>query len=495
MSQTTAIRLVKSLSGPEKRSFKLYARRQSGSRDYLDLFNIIDDCSNPETTRIAKAYAKKHSSASLHSAARYLVKVLTDCLIQLKWDKDPLFQSLQGIMRVRVLLERSLPEEGHRELKKIRAQAQVQQQHFIEYITYRSELNHLSDANFPDMGDRALVETQMKAKSLLRNLNHIHDHHSLLELLKYRLVHAGKISSEENKKKLNDLVLSEMALVSGKSEHSFAAQKLHLLFQSFFFTDIGDYRSALKTFASLNRLFEQHLSLLDNPPLDYLSALSGILDSLHMLKHHEQTPFYIEKVMQMDRPDYPEYFRCQVRKTTVVYQLIQLLVQQKFREAVNHLRTLPADLLSAYHMVNEEKQWELYFFSSLAHLGLRDWKKAHQYVNDVMLRHAFHTQWLICKATRLLNIIIYYEKGDTDYIDYEIRSYRRLFGKQQLLRSEMIFFKFIKICPDVGRKKLPDLQHKKLLQEITSVQKDPYERQLDKYFDLIAWVSTKLARS
>jgi len=492
MSQTVAIRLVKSLSGPEKRFFKLYARRQSGNRDYLDLFNIIDGSEHPETAIISKAFSKKHSSSSLNSAARYLVKVLTDCLIQLKAEKDPLFELLQGIMRVRILQERSFPEESYRELKKIRTQAHGLQQHFIEYITYRNELDFLSDANFSGIGDKQLVETQMKAKSLLRNLNHIQDHHSLLELLKYRLVHAGRISSEENKKKLNDLMLSEMGLVTGKSDNSFAAQKLHLLFQSFFFTDIGDYRLAHQTFASLNRLFEQNLGLLDNPPLDYLSTLNGILDSLHMLEHYEQIDFYIDKVMQIDRPDYPEYFRYQVRKTAVVYRLVLLLSRQSFQEAVAYTRTLEADLLPAYHMVNEEKQWELYFYTSLAHFGLKDWKRSHQFTGEVMRKHQPHSQWLICKATRLLNIIIYYEKGDTDYIEYEIRSYKRFFGRQQLLKSELLLFRFIKICPDTRRKKIPDLQYKKMQEEFGSLQKDRYEKQLLKYFDLIGWIRNKL---
>lgn len=491
MSQTVAIRLVKSLSGPEKRAFKLYTQRSSGARDYLDLFHIIDAAGDPEPSAIAKAYAKKHAPASLNSAARYLVKVLTDCLIQQKTEKDPLFQSLQGIMRVRVLQERSFPEEGYRELKRVRSQAHGLQQHFIEYLTYRNELSFLSDANFPGITDQQLVDTQMKAKSLLRHLQHIQDHHSLLELLKYRLVHAGRISSEENKKKLYDLMLSEMGLVSGRTDSSFAAQKLHLLFQSFFFTDIGDYRSAHKTFASLTRLFEQNLHLLDNPPLDYLSTLNGILDIVHLLKDHRQMETYIDKVVQIDRPDYPEYFRYQVRKTAVVYRLVLFLSRSAYQEAVAYIRTLETDLLPAYHMVNEEQQWELYFYAGLAWFGLRDWKKAHRFTAEVMRKHESHPQWLVCKATRLLNIIIYYEKGDTDYLEYEIRSYQRFFGRQQLLKSESLLFRFMKLCPDGRRRRLPELQRKKILKEVAAIQQDKYEQQLLKYFDLTAWISAR----
>jgi hypothetical protein len=224
---------------PEKRSFRLYARRQSGNRDYLDLFNIIDAAESADAAAIARAYAKKHAPASLNSAARYLVKVLTDCLIQLKTEKDPMFQEMDG---------------------------------------------------------------------------------------------------------------------------------------------------------------------------------------------------YIDKILQIDKADYPAYFRCQVRKTAMVYRLVSLLSRQKFQDAIACTHTVQKHLLPAYPMMNEEKQWELYFYSSLAWFSAKDWKKAHQLTDEVMRRHEPHPQWLICKATRLLNILIHYEKGDADYIEYEIRAYQRFFGKQQLLK-------------------------------------------------------------
>jgi hypothetical protein len=491
MSTAIAIRLVKSLSGSEKRFFKLYARRQSGTRDYLDLFGMIDKSESVESTVIGKTFKKKHPKVSLHNTTRYLIKVLMNCLIQQKAEKDPFFQSLHGIMRVRILQERALPEEGQRQLKKVRHQAHALQQHVVEYITYRDELNFLSDDNFRGIRDKQLVETQMKAKSLLKDLHHIQDHHSLFELLKYRLVHAGKISSDENKNKLNDLMLSEMGLVTGKSDKSFSAHKLHLLFQSFFFIDIGDYRSALKTFAALNRLFEENLELLENPPLDYLSALNGILDSLHMVGHYEQLSFYVDKVKLIDKSAYPEYFRYQVRKTAAVYQLILFIASQKHREAIAYTQAFGLGWLTAYNMVDEEKQWELFFYISLSHFSIGDWKKAHYFINELMRRHQTHSQWLICKATRLLNIIVYYEKGDTDYLEYEIRSYKRLFGRQQFLRSEILLIRFIKTSP--RRKTLPESQLKTIKQELSEIQNDRYEKLLLKYFDFAEWIKKSLA--
>ncbi len=493
MTLVTLAKLVKSLSGPEKRYFKLHTHKQSGSKEYLALFDIIDKAPSADAAIIKDLFKKVRTKSSLNNTARYLSKILTDTLIESKTEKDNFFQLLHEIMRVKILQERSLPEDGYILLKKLRKSASVSQQHVIEYFTYREELNYLAESNFRAINDRLLIETQMKAKDILKSINHIHDHHSLFEILKYRLIHSGKISSDNEKKRLNDLMLSEMTLVAGKSKNSFAAQKLHLLFQSFFFTDIGDYQSALNTFRALNTLFENNIRLLDKPPLDYLSTLNGILDSLHTLKKFEEISYFINKLKQLDHSEYPEYFRYQVRKTITVYQFAILTGEKKFPEAILYIKNTDPAVLKMYNTVNEEKQWELYFYYSLAYFGNGEWKKAHALVGEIMRDHKIQPQLFICKAIWLLNIILHYQRGDTDYIEYEIRSYKRFFRKQHALRSEKLLLKFLSTWPQEKRKRIPDNQYKKLKTEIAAITPDRYERQLLKYFDFCEWLLEKIA--
>lgn len=494
MTIQTLTKLVKSLSGPEKRYFKLYTRKQAGSKDYISLFDIIDKSSPSDTDETREAFRQLHPESNLNNTSRYLAKVLTDSLIQSKSEKDNFFQHLQELMRVKVLQERSISEEAHQLLKKIRKSAVQSQQYIIEYLTYREELTFLSDSNFNEVNDKTLVETQMKAKDILKMVNHIQDHHSLLELLKYRLVHSGRISSDDEKKRLNDLMLSEMILVTGKSKNSFAAQKLHLLFQSLFFTDVGDYQSALKTFRSLDRLFEQNMPLLDKPPLDYLSALDGILDTLHTLKKYEEIGYYIDKLKQLDNTGFPEYFRYQVRKTIAIYRLAILTGKKDYAGAVDFIKTIDTDVVKMYSVVNEEKQSELYFFISLAYFGMNDWKRAHAYISEFTRDYKILPQFFISKAIRLLNIIIHYQKGDSEYLEYESRSYKRFFRNHHSLESEKIILKYISLWPDDRRKGIPQGISRKLSRQIEEIRTERYEKQLLKYFDFTEWIELKLSR-
>lgn len=492
MTLLSAIKLVKSLSASEKRYFKLVSSIQSGQKDYITLFNLIDRSPSGDARQIKKHFAAS-CDASINHSAGYLLKVLTDCLIQLKLEKDAFFGMLQEIMRSRVLKERSLALEGNERLKKIRRLASRTQQHWIEYFTYRDELNFLSDTDFGGISDKDLIGSQMKAREILRDLSSIQNHYSLYELLKHRIVHAGKISSEENKKQLYDLMLSEMALVAEKSKYSFTSQKLHLLFQSFFFIEIADYRSALTTFYSLNRLFEEHLSLLDHPPLDYFSTLSGIIDALRTLKQYAEMDFYLGKIAELDKPVYPEYFRHEIRKTLCIFRIAVHTDGGDFKAAREFVSSLDPDTLQLYSYINEEKSWELYFYCSLSYFGSLELKKAHAYIGKAMQLHKPSPQLFIYRAIRLLNIMIYYENGDTDYLEYEIRSYKRLFRKgNTLLGIESLLIRFISTQPNKIRKRIPDNERRQFLRRIEPISQDKYERQLLKYFDFAGWLRNKI---
>ena len=484
------------MSKEEKRKFKLSTKKQIGNKVYLDLFDIIDQNSSINVNLLKEKFKKLHKTASLDNTSRYLLKVLTDCLIQTKIKEDNSFHVNYGLLRVKLLQARSLQEEAYKELKKLKFIAIESQNHFMQYIISREELNYISDVNFPGMTEKDLIERQVQARDLLKDVRNTQEHYSLYELLKFRLVYSGKTLSEESKKQLNDLILNEMGLATGRINKNFESQKLHLLFQSFFFTDIGDYKSALKTFHVLNKLFEQNIAIWNFPPLDYLSSLDGILDSLRAIGGHEEMDFYLKKMEQLDMVAYPEFFRFLVRKTTMIYQLIILISNKKFGMAVELIDNSEPNLLGSYSMVDEEKQNELLFYIGLSYFGAGNFKKAQKYISEIVLIRKINYQSLVYKAARLLSILIHYESNNVEYLDYEIRSYKRATqSKMKLLKTEVVIFKTVKLHPDKNIARKNEILWKKLLPAIKIIEKNKYEVQLGKYFNFVGWVKNKFSKT
>ncbi len=481
------------MSGAEKRYFKLNTGKGVGGKDYLRLFELLSEEGIPDELLRQKAQSA-FDPIALDSLSRYLTDQLTDCLIQLKINKDPLFQLYQGIMRVKVLQERSLQTESDKKLLKLRQKASELEQPSIQYIAYRLELDRWNATGFATITDQELVDQQMKARELLKGMNYIQDHYSLFEMMKFRLLQGGQILADSDKKKLNDLMLSELVLMAGKHQNNFTTQKLHLLFQSYFLTTIGDFESAVKTYHSLNKVFEDHLHLLDHPPLDYLAALEGILNSLRRVDKWDDTDYYLGKLMQLDQSDYPEYFRYQVKKTVAINGLSRLLNKGDLAGCLQLINQLDKDVVESYSRLNEEKQWELYFFISVVYYRNGALKKAHRYLSKVLQQHQLQANWLVCKAVRLLDMIIYYEQGDTDYLAYEIRTYTRFFKKENrsLLKVEELVIRLFQAKPAIERKAMPQVQEKKLRRLIAEIQTDKYEWQLLAYFDFRKWVENHI---
>jgi len=492
MSKQGIIRLVKSLSSAEKRHFKLSSRKQSGNKDYLTLFDMIDQSKLIDLSSLEKKFQQQCPGASLENAAKYLLKVLTDSLIQSRTEKDAIFQQHYNLLRVKVLFERSLLDEGYKELKKVQQTAVASQNHFIQYLTYRYELDHLSDQQFPGLTDKDLLDIQMKARHTLKGMHKIHEHHSLFELLKHRLIYAGKTLSEQDKKHLNDLLLSELSLITGKVDYNFESQKLHLLFQSFFFTHISDYKSALKIFQELNMLFESSPGMWKNPPLDYLSCLEGILDSLRTIRHYDTMEFYIQKIQLLTGPDQTEYFNFIAAKTIWIYRLNVLTGMGRFKEAVALAQDIDPALLKEGNIIDYEKQSELLFYLGLSYFGAHQWEKANKYINRIILMGKINYHSPVYKAARLLNILIHYEQHNLEYLQYDIRSYKRTFQyKGQLLKTEKLIFKIISLHPNGNGLMKNQVLWGKIKSSIPPIEADKYELQLQKYFDFLAWSKAK----
>lgn len=493
MVKNEIIQLLKSLSGPEKRNFKLYCKKQEGKKDYLDLFEMINKAPlGCEAEYIEAEFKNKFPNKSLESTANYLFKLTTDSLVQIRVSHDKWFQQYQSLMRSKVLFERSLTLEGYKEIKRAQKISEDLQDNLLLYHTCRLELNLWTDRNFSGIDEEGLVHAQMKAKNQLRLLYQIQEQSSLYESLKHRLLYTGRSLSDVDKAKLNDLMISEISLSTRGSKTNFESQKLHLLFQSFFFITIGDYKSSLKSFNELNNLFENNEPSWNFPPYDYLSALEGILDSLRTIKYFNEMEHFIHKIEKLADKKYPDYFQLLALQLSYIFKINVLISKDEPIMAIKLITTIPDELLQKANLVDYEKLTELLFYAGLAYFRNKNYQKANKYISILLSIGKVNNNSTICKASKLIHLIIHYELNNMVYLNYEIRSYKRTFNKgKKELKIESLIIKIIKLDPK--RKSKPRNQNdwKKISKVIDEIDIDKYEKQVLKYFDFTTWIKEK----
>ncbi|MFB0924400.1 MAG: hypothetical protein QMB65_03810, partial [Vicingaceae bacterium] len=94
---------------------------------------------------------------------------------------------------------------------------------------------------------------------------------------------------------------------------------------------------------------------------------------------------------------------------------------------------------------------------------------------------------------RLVNLVIHYELGNYDLLDYTIKSAKRFVAKSQKnYKFENVFLKdFKKLLKNKDTETMQEL-FKDFKNELTEVLKDPYEQAANEYFDFISWLDARI---
>lgn len=174
----------------------------------------------------------------------------------------------------------------------------------------------------------------MKINEVLKYARTLNQHTQLYDILKHRLINKGYIRSDKQKEDLNDLVLSELHLIANNSYQGFEAQKLHLLFQATYYLNSGNYKSDIRYYQELINLFNDNQHLILNPPIYYLSAIQGILDSLCIAGLYHETPFFLSKLEELTQNEYSTEFILHLKTLIYIYKSNSLLQAGNFEQAL-----------------------------------------------------------------------------------------------------------------------------------------------------------------
>ena len=224
------ILLIQSLTKAEKRYFRLYANLQSGEKNYLLLFDLINKGTSSED--ICKLYCQEQSKGNFEMAAKHLYRVIMDCLAHLRKKEDVQTAIFDHITKAEILFERELFDAAFSQLDKAKSLSVTYENDPLLLLIRRTELKYLSSLGFKEISERELVSKQMKINDIMKYSRNTNLHLQLYDILKHRITYKGYVRSDKQKDNLNDLVLSELNLIANSSYKGFEAKKLHLLFQA-----------------------------------------------------------------------------------------------------------------------------------------------------------------------------------------------------------------------------------------------------------------------
>jgi len=229
----------------------------------------------------------------------------------------------------------------------------------------------------------------------------------------------------------------------------------------------------------------------------YVLTLSHLLRCYIDSKDFEKAKKLIEDLRALDGSKGFNSTDITVRIYTSSYNLELSLLHTmgEFDSSVNLIPKI--EELQEYYgeKVSKEQEILLTYNKAYSYFGIGEFKKALFYINLVLNDNEQNLRQDIYSFSRLFNLVLHYELENYDFLEYIIKSTNRYFSKQERdFQVESVCIKHIrKLAKAVSASEKNEVL-KAMKEDLQELLKDHNERVVLEYFNISAWVDSKLAK-
>ncbi len=486
-------RLIQSLSKSEKRSFKLYATRNSSSSDdlkFLQLFDFIEKTENySDDLAIQKLTQIKKSQLSNIKAHLYK-QILTSLRLQyLSRRTDS--EIRESIDCAQILYQKGFYIQALKLLDKAKMNAQklhadiltlaiVQFEKIIEsqYITRSidsraDELTHES------------VELEKKISGAILYSN--------IALQLYSLyLKVGFVRDEKDYHFVKEFFHSKLPKFAPNQLS--VEEKLHLYNAHVRYNHmIQDFVMCYKYARLWVDLFEQYPVLADQNKELYLKGIHNLLLALFNLRSYKR---YVEVITELEQnpPTEKDSENVMLLYQQYVFtnQINRYYLEGNFTKGLELVPKIEAFVKSSEDKLDVHRAMVFYYKIACLYFGNGENKKAIYYLNLIIQMKAQSIREDIQSFARILNLIAHFELGNDDLLEYQVKSvYRYLSNMGDLQGVQKEILNFIRQLPTVDPTDLRKV-FKQLLAKLVKLSQSKFEKRPFMYLDIISWLECKI---
>ncbi|MFN8394423.1 MAG: hypothetical protein U0176_07095 [Bacteroidia bacterium] len=480
--------LIKSMTRGEKRGFTILAQQTSGDKKYLKLFEVIDNLDEYDEQRILKKFKRDPKfEKQFPYNKNYLYNAILNSLAYFHKGHEAEMASIT--LHIRILLEKNLYHQAKKLLNKAKESA-LQLEKFedlIKILSIESDILKVTE-NEKVLG-AALHDVDFATKLAVDKLSNISAFRQLdnqAYVMALSRISARKEDEQGEAKQMlqHPLLQEESMALSNRARILF--NEIHRRLAYF----LDDHESALKyarqavalyegvpdimegyksSYLKQYRLFAHHLVWIEGP--------EAALPSIARLKDVPvSTP--AERVARFDL--YYLYSLALIvglgdRANEEFMQELALEYDALENDLAVSQRLLANYLLADYYVVHGEYSPALFW--------------TNRFLNHPRTNLRTDLQ----AGMRLVNLLIHFELGNYDLMEYHLKSaYRYIYKQERMHRYERRFLRFFKEVLSAGG----DASYVHLMEsfrsDILEIMKDPFEERASQIFDVVAWLDSKL---
>lgn len=492
-SSDTLFQLIKSLEKSEKRNFKLYMKRNSGSEELksIQLFDALDKMEEYDEAQLLKKN-KNLLKQQLSNAKAHLYREILNSLRLIRNEENIDIQLHEQLDFARILYNKGLYLQSLKTLDKIKENARARNQvtFLLQILFFEKTIESLHiTRSMQDRADQLATEVdevndRLQSISQLSNLS--------LELYSW-YIRNGVARNEKDEIAVQEFF--ERNLPADVSGCESFYEKLYL-YQSYSW-----YAYIRQDFLNYYRYTQKWVDLFEKEPYmlaietsQYIKGMHNLLGAHFDLLNDQK---FRETIKQFEDFYESDIVRNNVnnRIQTFVYLYISKLNQHfidgTFTEGLDLVPYIEDKLKEYWIYLDRHRILVFYYKIACLFFGSGDYEQTIVYLNRIInLKMDLRTD-LQCYS-RLLHLIAHYELGNFSLLEYLTKSVYRFMAKMENLSLvEEEIFKFLRksfnVTPDRLR---PEFE--KLVEKLKKYEKNRFETRAFVYLDIISWLESKI---
>lgn len=493
--------LISTLTKSEKRFFKLQSSLQSGDKNYVRLFDLIEKMDVYDEDVVKSTFNGEKFINHLPSEKNHLYKLILKSLRSYYSETSVSSMLKQEIKNVEILYHKGLFEECSKFLERAKKQATKYEKFYylFELISWEKTLleEAFENGQFVDI-DKLIAEEQ----EVLEKLRNLTAYHVLYSKINFVFRSGGYSRTEENARIIDEIV--DHPLIKGKNTAlSKRAATICYYTQGFCNIANGNTVIALEKYSRVKQILDEQPELRGDLAKRYIRTLAQIIQCQLELKQFTEAQSNIELLQNMgetegfDTPDAASRIFTEITLSKIKSHLLSA----RFTEGVHALSEVSEQLKGNGGKLHKEVELRLYYYLAYLYFGAGQFNKALHWLNKVNNDNENDLRQDLYGYARLFNIVIHYELGNADLLEYTIKSTARYLQKRNrdFDMEKLVLDQFKKLIRATGMNAKRELmQEFKAKFDSILNEKHPtpvhseLSRSLLKYFDFPAWIDSKL---
>ncbi|MFC2176731.1 hypothetical protein ACFLR1_07185, partial [Bacteroidota bacterium] len=490
--------LVQSLELNEKRYFKLQAMLQKKESNLTRLFDYFADAKEFDEEKLRERFKDEKFLDQLAVTQNHLYESILKAM-RLYHLKRSINFRLQGMLQdVQFLYEKGLVDQARSLLRRVKKVA-IKNDIFGAILSVLDwESRFLSDGFYVDNDESDIDAISEDYYEILGSLQNEREYIDLQSKIFNNYYKIG-IERKNADYKTNDQIINQFALKDPARALTFRSRCCYLNIHAQYQKINGNWEEAYRYRKELLAVVEENFGTAFGVDIAkrYFVALNNLIPICTRLRKFDEVEEIIGKMEAIEEQSLKSHFSDELKSRVLLQASIGRLAMYtrlgKKEEGLALVKLLEerSAELKRYH--RKYVALHLYYNVSYFLFSVGQYSDALRYLNLILNDTGIKSAEDLHASTRLLTMILQFELGRDDFLEYLARTTNRYLNKlETVYEFESILLSFMKkisrndqLREDVG-------MFENLKKNLAEVAYEPGERNALSTLDLISWVNSKI---